>query len=76
MEIKVYSTPNCPYCKMVKEYLSSKGISYQSFDVSQDKAALEEMVRVSGQMGVPVTVINGEVVVGFDRNQIDSLLST
>jgi len=76
MEIKVYSTPACPYCKMVKEYLSSKGVSYHSFDVSQDKAALKEMVKVSGQMGVPVTVINGEVVVGFDKNQIDSLLST
>ena len=76
MEIKVYSTPTCPYCKMVKDHLSSKGVNYQNFDVSKDKAALEEMVKLSGQMGVPVTVINGEVIVGFDKNRIDSLLST
>lgn len=74
MEIKVYSTPTCPYCKMAKEYLSSKGISFQDIDVSSDKSALEEMVRVSKQMGVPVIVIDGEVIVGFDKNRIDSLL--
>ncbi|UCG35742.1 MAG: thioredoxin family protein [Candidatus Omnitrophota bacterium] len=76
MEVKVYSTPSCPYCKMVKDYLSSKGIDYQSLDVSQDKTALQDMVKVSGQMGVPVTVINGEAVVGFDKSRIDYLLST
>ena len=75
MEIKVYSTPTCPYCKMAKDYLSSKGISFKGFDVSQDKTALDEMIKVSGQMGVPVITINGEVVVGFDKDRIDSLIS-
>ena len=74
MDIKIYSTPTCPYCKMTKEYLSSKGVSYQDFDVSSDKGALEQMVKTSGQMGVPVTVIDGEIVVGFDKARIDSLL--
>lgn len=75
MDIKIYSTPTCPYCHMAKEYFSSKGLSYQDFDVSQDRKALEEMVRISGQMGVPVIVIDGEVIVGFDRRKIDSLIS-
>jgi glutaredoxin 3 len=74
MEIKVYSTPTCPYCRMAKEYISSKGESYQDFDVSADKNAAEEMVRISGQMGVPVIDINGEIIVGFDRTRIDSLI--
>ncbi len=74
MEIKVYSTSTCPYCKMAKEYLSSKGAAYQDIDVASDKAAAEEMVKVSGQMGVPVIVINGEPIVGFDKDKIDSLI--
>ena len=73
MDVKVYSTPTCPYCKMTKEYLTSKGISYQDIDVSSDREAVQEMVRISGQMGVPVIVINGEPIVGFDKARIDSL---
>jgi glutaredoxin 3 len=75
MEVKVYSTPTCPYCTMAKEYFSSKNVPYQNFDVSTDQPALEEMVKVSGQMGVPVIVIDGEVTVGFDKTRIDSLLA-
>lgn len=75
MEVKVYSTPTCPYCTMAKEYFSSKNVSYQNLDVSTDQTALEEMVKVSGQMGVPVIVIDGEVTVGFDKTRIDSLLA-
>ena len=74
MEIKVYSTPTCPYCTRAKEYLSSKGVAYKSFDVSQDRAALEEMVKTTGQMGVPVIMVDGEAVVGFDKERLDSLL--
>jgi len=74
MEIKIYSTPTCPYCKMAKDYLSSKGVSYQNIDVSSDKEAAKEMVKVSGQMGVPVIVINGQTMVGFDKSRIDKLL--
>ncbi len=74
MEIKIYSTPTCPYCKMAKDYISSKGVSYQNIDVSSDQTAAEEMVKVSGQMGVPVIVINGQTMVGFDKSRIDALL--
>ena len=75
MEVKVYSTPTCPYCKMAKEYLSSKGVSYQNIDVSSDQNSLEEMVKLSGQMGVPVIVIDSEIMIGFDKARIDSLLN-
>ncbi len=51
MTVKVYSTPTCPYCKMVKEYLSSRGVSYEDMDVSSNRAAAEEMIKVSGQIG-------------------------
>ncbi len=75
MEVKVYSTPTCPYCKMVKEYLSSKGVTFQNIDVSLDKAAGEEMVKISGQMGVPVIVAGNEVIVGFDKGAINKALN-
>jgi len=74
MEVKVYSTPTCPYCKKAKEYLSSKGVSYRDIDVSSDKAAADEMVELSGQMGVPVITIDGNVINGFDKAKIDSLV--
>jgi glutaredoxin len=60
---------------MAKEYLDSKEIAYQEFDDSNNKDALEEMIKLSGQMGVPVIVINEEVIVGFDKARIDSLLN-
>lgn len=75
MEVKVYSTPTCPYCKLAKEYLSSKKISYQNIDVSQDKSGRDEMVKLSGQMGVPVIVVDKEVVRGFDRGRLEKLLA-
>ena len=74
MEVKVYSTPTCPYCKKAKEYLNSKSISYKDIDVSSNKAAADEMVKISGQMSVPVIVIDGKAITGFDKDKIDSLL--
>lgn len=74
-QVKVYSTPTCPYCIRVKEYLKQKNVVFQNIDVSQDKTSLEEMVTLTGQMGVPVIVIDKNVVVGFDRAKIDSLLN-
>ncbi|MFC1594028.1 Uxx-star family glutaredoxin-like (seleno)protein [Candidatus Omnitrophota bacterium] len=72
--VKVFSTPTCPYCVKAKEYLNQKGISYENFDVSSDKAKLDEMIKLSGQMGVPVIVVDSEVVVGFDRDRLEKLL--
>ena len=71
--ITIYSTPTCVYCKTLKEYLTTKNMKYQEIDVSQNEAELEKMVQISGQMGVPVVEIDGEVVIGFDRKKIDEL---
>ncbi|MFA5038164.1 MAG: glutaredoxin domain-containing protein [Candidatus Omnitrophota bacterium] len=70
MAIKVYSTPTCPYCLRLKKYLSDEGVSFDNIDVASDEPGLREMVNVSGQMGVPVVVIDGEVIVGFDQAKI------
>jgi len=75
MEVKVYSTPTCPYCKMVKEYLSSKGVTFANIDVAADQAAGKEMVKISGQMGVPVIVAGNEVIIGFDKGAINKALN-
>ncbi len=72
--ITIYSTPSCVYCKSVKEYLAEKNIKYQEIDVSENEKELEKMVAISGQMGVPVLDLDGEVVIGFDREKIDEIL--
>jgi len=73
-EVKVYSTPTCPYCKMTKKFLDDNGIGYQDLNVGEDKAALDEMITKSGQMSVPVIDIDGELVVGFDQTQLKQKL--
>jgi len=73
--VKVYSTPACPYCFTLKEFLKEKGIDFEDIDVSKNEAILQEMVQKSGQMGVPVIEIDGQIVVGFDREKILKLLN-
>jgi glutaredoxin-like YruB-family protein len=73
-EVKVYSTPTCPYCKMTKKFLEDNGIKYQDLNVAQDKAARDEMINKSGQMGVPVIDIDGELILGFDQAQLKEKL--
>ena len=70
----VYSTPTCPYCVRAKEYLTKKGVVYKDVNVAVDHAAAQEMVRKSGQMGVPVITVDGKVVIGFDVRELDRLL--
>ena len=74
-KVVVYSTPTCPYCKRAKDYFSRKGIPFVDHNVAQDRDAAKEMIQKSGQMGVPVIVIDGEVVVGFNQALLDRLLS-
>jgi len=73
--VVVYSTPTCPYCKRAKDYLSRKGVPFVEHNVAQDRDAAKEMIKKSGQMGVPVISIDGEVVVGFNQILLDRLLS-
>jgi len=75
MSIKVYSTPRCSWCTVAKKYLSSKNVRFEEVDVSQNREAAREMVQKSGQRGVPVIEINGNIIVGFDQATIDKLLS-
>ena len=75
MSVKVYSTPTCPWCTMAKQYLSSRNINYEDLDVSKDRNAAAEMVQKSGQRGVPVLDIDGNIIVGFDKDKIDSFIS-
>lgn len=72
--IKIYSTPTCVYCATLKEYLKSKKIEFSDIDVSKNEKDLQEMIKISGQMGVPVVDIDGEIIIGFDKHKIDELL--
>ena len=73
-KVIVFSTPTCSYCNAAKSYFRQKGVKYRDVDVSRDAAAARDMVRRSGQQGVPVIDIGGNVIVGFDRPQINQLL--
>lgn len=70
----VYSTPTCSWCKTLKSYLREHKIRYTDIDVSRDQKAATEMANRSGQQGVPQTDINGQIIVGFDKTRINSLL--
>ena len=73
-EIKVFTTPTCPYCQMLKQYLKEKGVPFEEIDVSKDREWAYKMVQRSGEMGVPQAWIGDEVVIGFDKARIDALL--
>ena len=75
MSIKVYSTPTCPWCTVAKKYLTSKNVHFEDLDVSRNREAANEMVQKSGQRGVPVIEINGNIIIGFDQTKIDRLIS-
>jgi glutaredoxin-like YruB-family protein len=70
----VYSTPTCSWCTTLKRHLDAHQVKYREIDVSKDQKAAEAMVRKSGQQGVPQTEINGQIVVGFDKNRLNRLL--
>lgn len=73
--ITVYSTRTCGYCHALKQYLTSKDIKYEEVKVDEIPNGAEVLIEKSGQLGVPVVDIDGDVVVGFDRPTIDMLLS-
>ena len=69
-EVKVYTTPTCPYCKMAKKFLDDNGIKYQEFNIVEDKAAREEMKSKCGSLAVPTICLDGDVLVGFNEAQL------
>jgi glutaredoxin 3 len=74
MNVIVYSTPTCPFCKQVKAFLDSLNVSYQDIDVSADQEKAQEMIEKSSQMGVPVIDVDGEILVGFDKKKLEELV--
>lgn len=74
MTVKVYSTPTCPYCRLTKDFLKEKGIAFSDIDVAADPSAANEMVKKSGQMGVPVIEVNGSVIVGWNKGALEEAL--
>jgi len=75
MDVKIYTSPTCGYCHQAKRFLASRGVAFKEYDISTDPGADREVRRLTGQMGVPVIVIDGQVVIGFDRPRLESLLT-
>ena len=73
-KVIVYSTPACPYCVMAKNYFKEKQVEFDDIDVSSDQSKAMEMIQKSGQMGVPVIDIAGDIIVGFRPDVFDDLL--
>ncbi len=74
MAITLYTTPSCTYCRKAKDYLRQNHIRFTEHDVARDQRRAEEMVRKSGQMGVPVIDVNGRIIVGFNQPEIERAL--
>jgi glutaredoxin 3 len=78
MEVTVYSTRSCPYCELEKDYLRDRGIPFREVQVDQDQDGLEEMIRLSGQLGVPFTVVKRgdqeDALLGFDPEALGELI--
>ncbi|MFC1624458.1 glutaredoxin family protein [Candidatus Omnitrophota bacterium] len=73
-KVKVYSTSTCPYCTRAKDFLKESNVQFENVDVGVDQKAAQEMMTKSGQMGVPVLDIDGEIIVGFDKEAITKAL--
>jgi glutaredoxin-like YruB-family protein len=73
-KVTIYSTPTCTYCELAKQFFTENGVSYEEFDVAADNTKLQEMVEMSGQMGVPVINIDDQIVVGFDEGKVKEML--
>jgi len=72
--VKVYSTPTCPFCKKAKEFLKQNNFVFEDLNVAESEEARSEMIKKSGQVAVPVLDIDGEIIVGFDREKIKKAL--
>ena len=73
-DVIIYTTPTCVYCKAVKEFFKEHNVEYEEKDVAADEQARDAMVEKSGQLGVPVIEVKGNIVVGFDEKKLSELL--
>ena len=76
MAVTIYTTNHCPFCKMAKDFFNRSNVTYSEKNVEEDPKAADEMVKKSGQMGVPVIDIDGKIIVGFDKKAIEKALHT
>lgn len=74
IEVKVFTTKACPYCGILKEWFHEHKINFQEIDISSDRKAAEYIIKKSKQMAVPVTEIDGKIVVGFDVEKLSKIL--
>lgn len=74
MDIAIYTTPSCPFCHQAKEFLTERKVPYVEYNVADDEVRREEMIEKSGQYGVPVIEIGGEIIVGFDKIRLEEAL--
>lgn len=72
--VTIYSTPTCHFCHLAKDFFKEKNVAYTDYDVASNLEKRKEMVEKSGQMGVPVIIIDGQVIIGFDQSAIVSAL--
>ncbi len=75
MKIKVYSTPSCPFCVSLKNFLKDNKIDFEEINVAKNKEEAEKMIEKSGQMGVPVLEVGDEIIVGFNKKKIMEVLN-
>lgn len=68
--VTVYTTTQCPYCVMLKNFLSEQNISFNEVNVETQPEVMQRLVKTTGQMGVPQTEVNGQWIIGFDPNNI------
>ena len=74
VEVKIYSTKTCPWCVKVKDFLKENNVNFEEFDVAEDEEKRNELIEKSGQMGVPVIDVDGQIVIGFDKTKLEQLL--
>ena len=74
MKVKMYSSPLCPYCAMAKVFLKKNGVKFEDVNVQEDRKAAIEMINKTGQNGVPVIEVDGQIIIGFDRKKLVEVL--
>lgn len=74
MKVKIYSSPLCPYCAMAKDFLKKNGVKFEDVNVQEDRKAAIEMINKTGQNGVPVIEVDGQIIIGFDRKKLVEVL--
>ena len=73
-KVTIFTTPTCAYCKMTKQFFKNNNVQYEEKDVATDTSAREEMIKKSGQFGVPVIDIDGKIIIGFDQSKLKEAL--